>query len=75
MEISPAVLKILTFSAGMAGAFVSVTYLKGTDLYAPAMLASGALLGMPVNAPGADAPVKALAAEVKKLADSIRPPQ
>lgn len=74
MDLSPALLKILSFVAGMAGAFVTVMYLKGTEIYVPALLASGALLGVPVPVKNDDKSQKELVASVKSLLTSLPPP-
>lgn len=74
MELSPAIIKILSFLAGMAGAFVSVTYLKGTDLYLPGLLASGAMFGVPIPVKGDDKQVRELAEQVKSLLTTLPPP-
>lgn len=74
MELSPALIKILSFLAGLLGAFVAVTYLKGTELYIPALLASGALLGVPVPVKNDDKSQKELVASVKTLLTSLPPP-
>lgn len=74
MDLSPAALKILSFGAGIAGAFVTVTYFKGTEMYIPALLACGAMLGIPISVKGENRDVRELAAQVKSLLETIPPP-
>lgn len=74
MELSPGLLKILSVLSAAAVGTVAVLFLKGTPLYEMAILAAGALFGLPVGAPGQDAPVKALAAKVEAVLQTLRPP-
>ena len=72
--MSPTLLKILSVVAAAAVGFIAVTYLKGTDLYAPAIFAAGSLFGLPAAVPGADAQTKALTAKVEAVLATLRPP-
>ena len=74
MELSPGLLKIVSVLAGCAVGACAVVFFKGTDLYAPALVAAGSLFGLTFPAPGADQPVKDLTARVTEVLNTLRPP-